>query len=233
MPTRANALAIMAKAPLRGAVKTRLVPPLTPEQAADLCRALLSDQLDHLSNLAGAERYLAYEPADAEEMMRELGGDDYRYLAQRGGDLGARMNQVFGDLWQRGHRSIVLIGGDLPALPTDILDRAFAELGCAGRKVVLGPSRDGGYYLVGMNQATPELFMNMTWSHDRVLAETRSRLEALSVPWVSLPSWFDIDTIEDLRHLQEQCAQVMRQSMPRTQACLEQLRPSGCLKLGT
>lgn len=223
----------MAKAPVRGAVKTRLVPPFTPGQAADLYRALLSDELEHLRAFAGAERYLAYAPADAEEMMRDLGGDDYRYLAQRGGDLGARMNQVFGDLWQRGHRNIVLIGSDLPALPIDFLDQAFAELGGTGRKVVLGPSRDGGYYLVGMNQAAPELFVNMTWSHDQVLAETKSRLEALGVPWISLPSWFDIDTIEDLRYLQEQFAQIVRESMPRTQACLEQLRRWGRLEFGT
>ena len=178
MPTPANALAIMAKAPLVGSVKTRLVPALTAEQAAGLYRALLLDQFDHLRNFAGAERYVFYTPADAENLLRDLAGADYTYLAQSDGDLGVRMRQVFTDLRLRGHRNIVLIGSDLPALPWSILDQAFEQLAGAQARVVLGPSRDGGYYLLGMNRPTPEIFAHMTWSHPRVLAETTMRLDA-------------------------------------------------------
>ncbi len=153
MPTHVNALAIMAKAPVAGTVKTRLVPPLTPAQAAEICRALLLDQFDHLRNFTGVESYVFYTPADAENVMRELAGAGYVYLAQSDGDLGARMEQVFADLWHLGHRNIVLIGSDLPALPWAILDEAISRLAQAERRVVLGPSADGGYYLVGMNRA--------------------------------------------------------------------------------
>ncbi len=201
MPIRVNALAVMAKAPVAGTVKTRLVPPLTPEQAAEFYRALLLDQFDHLINFAGADRYVFYAPADAEMILRDLGGADYAYLAQRGDDLGTRMQQVFVDLWRLGHRNIVLIGSDLPALPLAILDEAFTQLARAARRAVFGPSRDGGYYLVGMNEPTPEIFENMTWSHGAVLAQTLARLKALNVEAHQLPPWFDVDTRADLEAL--------------------------------
>jgi rSAM/selenodomain-associated transferase 1 len=220
MPTRANALAIMAKAPMPGSVKTRLVPPLTHEQAAALYGALLADQLEHLKGFDGVARYLAYTPNDAAAMMRELGGDPYAYIAQRGDDLGQRMDHLFVDLWHLGHRNVVLIGSDLPPPPLAILDEAFTRLSSEEHKVVLGPSRDGGYYLIGMNQPTPEIFDNMTWGHDRVLAETTARLRRLGVAFALLPSWFDIDTPDDLQRLLRQDDPALRQRMPRTFAYL-------------
>ncbi len=191
----------MAKAPLAGAVKTRLVPPLTPAQAAEFYRALLLDQFDHLRHYAGAERYVFFAPADAENTLRDLGGAEYAYLAQSGGDLGARMQQIFTALWHLGHRNIILIGSDLPAVPWAILDEGFAQLAQTESRLVLGPSRDGGYYLVGMNRPTPEIFADMTWSHERVLAETTARLDALDLTYNILPTWFDLDVAEDFQRL--------------------------------
>src|SRR5512132_1281478 len=183
MPTAANALAIMAKAPVPGAVKTRLIPPLTAAQAADLYRALLLDQFDRLKNFAGVKRYVCYAPAESENLLRDLAGADYAYLAQSDGDLGDRMQQIFTELSLLGHRNIVLIGSDLPALPRASLDQAFEQLSAAEPRVVLGPSRDGGYYLLGMNRPTPEIFTDMTWSHGRVLADTTMRLDAVGQPY--------------------------------------------------
>ena len=220
----------MAKAAVPGSVKTRLVPPLTDEQAAELYRALLLDQLEHLRLVDGVARYLAYSPANAEAMMRQIGGTDYQYLPQQGDDLGARMNQVFADLWRRGHGNVVVIGSDLPALPLQILDDAFTRLSSAESQVVLGPSRDGGYYLIGMNQPTPEIFANMTWSHDQVLAETTARLKALGVSFGLLPSWFDVDTVEDLRRLRAESDPAISRAAPRTLAYLAEL--SRCLDVG-
>ncbi|MGZ8467176.1 MAG: TIGR04282 family arsenosugar biosynthesis glycosyltransferase [Candidatus Binatia bacterium] len=223
MPTHVNALAILAKAPVAGSVKTRLVPPLTPAQAADVCRALLLDQFDHLRNFASAERYVFYAPADAENILRGLAGAGYVYLPQSDGDLGARMAQVFADLSQLGHRNIILIGSDLPALPWAILDQAISRLAKAERRVVLGPSRDGGYYLVGMNRPTPDMFANMTWSHDRVFADTIARLDALSLPYSVLPTWFDLDMAEDFHRLWQLPKSELRAGLSRTLACLEKL----------
>jgi len=223
MPTHVNALAIMAKAPVAGTVKTRLVPPLTPAQAAEVCRALLLDQFDHLRNFAGAQRYVFYTPADAENILRGLGGADYIYLAQSGDDLGARMQQVFTDLSRLGHRDIILIGSDLPALPLAILEQAFGQLSRSKRRVVLGPSEDGGYYLVGMNRPTPEIFADMTWSHDRVFADTTARLDALSRPYSVLPTWFDLDVAVDFQRLWQLPKSELRAGLSRTLACLEKL----------
>jgi len=220
MPTPADALAIMAKAPMPGLVKTRLVPPLTHEQAAQLYRALLADQLEQLKAVDGVARYLAYTPNNAAATMRQFGGSAYAYIAQRGDDLGQRMQQLFVDLWSGGHRNVVLIGSDLPALPLAILGEAFAQLSCEEHKVVLGPSRDGGYYLIGMNRPTPELFGKMTWSHDQVLAETAARLRRLDVPFAMLPSWFDIDTPDDLQRLRGLNDPELRRRLPRTCAYL-------------
>ncbi|HEX9454218.1 MAG TPA: TIGR04282 family arsenosugar biosynthesis glycosyltransferase [Candidatus Binatia bacterium] len=224
MPTRANALAIMAKAPAAGRVKTRLVPPLSYEQAAELYRALLLDQLANLKNFTAAERYIAYAPDDVEALMRDLGGSDYQYLPQRGDDLGARMEHLFSDLQSRGHSRIILIGSDLPALPLQILNDAFTRLSSPDTQVVLGPSEDGGYYLVGMNQPTAAIFENMTWSHDRVLAQTTERLTRLGVGFGLTRRWFDLDTIDDLRRLLDPAVAAEIAAMPHTRSCLDSLR---------
>jgi uncharacterized protein len=214
----------MAKAPVAGRVKTRLVPPLSYEQAAELYRALLLDQLANLKNFTAAERYIAYAPDDLEPLMRDLGGDEFQYLPQRGDDLGARMEHLFSDLQSRGHSRIILIGSDLPTLPLQILNDAFTRLSSLDTQVVLGPSRDGGYYLVGMNQPTPAIFENMTWSHDRVLAQTTERLTRLGVGFGLTASWFDLDTVDDLRRLLDPAIAAQTAAMPHTRGCLDSLQ---------
>jgi rSAM/selenodomain-associated transferase 1 len=218
----------MAKAPVAGQVKTRLVPPLTHEQAAELYRALLLDQLANLKNFTTAERYIAYAPNDVEPRMRDLGGDEFQYLPQRGDDLGARMEHLFSDLQNRGYSRIILIGSDLPTLPVQILSDAFTRLSSRDIQVVLGPSRDGGYYLVGMNQPTPEIFANMTWSHDRVLDQTTERLTRLGVGFGLTASWFDLDTIDDLRRLLDPAMAAETAAMPRSRSYMESLRHLDC-----
>jgi rSAM/selenodomain-associated transferase 1 len=225
MPTRANALAVMAKAPIAGEVKTRLVPPLTQEQAAELYRALLLDQLEHLSGLTVAELYLVYTPDNAAPLMKQLAPTNFQCIAQRGRDLGERMNFAFSDLWERGHRGVVLIGSDLPALPLSFLETAFELLATSTHQVVLGPSCDGGYYLVGMNQSTPEMFQNMTWSHDQVLAQTTDKLGKLGVQPALLPAWFDIDSFEDLKQLKPLSEPTARGAVKRTLSYLKGLGP--------
>ena len=215
----------MAKAPIAGKVKTRLVPPLTQEQAADLYRALLLDQLEHLSGLTVAELYLVYAPEDSVPLMRQLAPPNFHCFAQRGDDLGERMDAAFIDLWRRGHRNVVLVGSDLPALPLSYLETAFGLLVTSTHQVVLGPSRDGGYYLVGMNQPTPEIFQDMTWSHNQVLTQTMKRLAALGIAAELLPTWFDLDTVEDLAYLQSLSEPATRNAVQRTLSYLQGFGP--------
>jgi rSAM/selenodomain-associated transferase 1 len=210
----------MAKAPVPGEVKTRLVPPLTAEQAADLSRALLLDQLDHLTALRSADLYLVFAPADAAAAVKTLAPGRYQCFPQRGDDLGSRMENVLAELWRRGHRNVLLIGGDLPPVPLETLYDAFAQLSADQNRVVLGPSLDGGYYLVGMNQPVPEIFSGMTWSHDQVFNETIRRLDRLGIDCALLPEWFDVDGAADLERLRAVSDPSLRAAMKRTLACL-------------
>ena len=223
MPTRVNALAVMAKAPLPGAVKSRLVPPLTHEQATEFYRALLLDQLDHLNSLEIADLYIAFTPSDAKGLIESLLPADYGCFPQCDGDLGARMAAVFAELSRRGHGNSIVIGSDLPPVPLGTLREGFEQLSTA-RQVVLGPSRDGGYYLIGLNRPVPEIFSDMTWSHERVLTETTARLARLGIDFRLLADWFDIDTRKDMEHLQAIVDPTTRASMKRTLAYLEAIR---------
>jgi hypothetical protein len=154
--------------------------------------------------------------------MGELARRQFHLLAQRGDDLGARMQAVFADLSERGHRRIVLIGGDLPIFPLKVLEQAFASLDTPADRVVLGPSRDGGYYLVGMNRLAPEIFAGMTWSHDRVLGDTLKKIDSLKVDAVQLPQWFDVDTPADLATVR-QLLRTCEKSMKSTAAVLRRI----------
>lgn len=213
----------MAKAPEPGLVKTRLVPPLTFAQAAELSKALLVDQLEHVSNLHDADLYLAFAPKDAGAAMASLAPPGFQRFPQQGDDLGARMAHCLGELRRRGHRNLVLIGGDLPPVPMPFFAQAFAVLANARQRVLLGPSRDGGYYLVGMNRPTPEIFTGMTWSHAGVLAQSVERLKRLGIDYTLLPQWFDVDAPADLDALQAIRDPALLARMKRTRIWLERL----------
>jgi rSAM/selenodomain-associated transferase 1 len=216
MAIRVNALAVMAKAPVAGQVKTRLRPAFTAEAAAELARALLVDQLHHLQELHATDCYLVFAPEEGRRLMEELAPPCFRLFSQQGDDLGSRMEGIFSRLFDMGHKHIVLIGGDLPPLPLRYFAEAYAFLKSGKKRVVLGPSHDGGYYLVGCNQATPEIFRGMSWSHDDVLAQTRDKLMAMKVDHHLLPVWFDIDTPDDLDYFRSRLDASLRKTMPNT-----------------
>jgi rSAM/selenodomain-associated transferase 1 len=217
----------MAKPPVAGSVKTRLVPPLTQEQAAELYSALLLDQLEHLTSLDIADLFVAVEPGEGNDILESLMPARYTCFPQRGADLGERMREVFAELWRRGHREVILIGSDLPPVPLDTLREGFAALLEPEKRVILGPSLDGGYYLIGMNQPVPELFSHMTWSHDGVAAETLARLARLRIPFGLVRESFDIDRVEDLERLRRLAEPNTRAAMKKTLAFLDALALDG------
>ena len=228
---RARALAVMAKAPVAGQVKTRLLPALTAQDAAALSSALLLDQLNHVHGLGMADFYLAYAPDSARLLMERLAPSGFHLFAQQGEDLGARMQSVFARLFAAGYKQIVLIGADLAPVPRNFFEEAYDFLAATGQRVVLGPSRDGGYYLVGCNRLTPEIFQGMTWSHSEVLAQTQVKLSSLKIDYRLLPTWLDIDTPEDMRDLQTVFSSTLENTMPNTLKLLRRLgrNPSGRL----
>lgn len=228
---RANALVVMAKAPFAGQVKTRLVPPLTPEGAAELDRALLLDLLQNLKSFKAADLFVAFTPVDASRWFENTLPTKFAFFPQRGENLGQRMHHVFEDLSAKGYVNIVVIGSDLPVMPHQFFEEAFSRLQESEKLVVLGPSRDGGYYLIGMNRPIPELFQDIPWSSNRVLSMTLRRFTHLGLTPYFLPSWFDIDTIEDLYLLYEQLERSPANSQQLTRKFLTELADQGKIVL--
>ena len=199
------ALCIMAKAPEPGRVKTRLCPPLSPDGAAELYRCFLLDKIAQAREVAGAERVLAYAPAESAAVFEAL-APDFTLLAQRGADLTARLVAVCDEILRDGCDAAILIDSDTPTLPTERLERAVAVMSGGWRDLVLGPSEDGGYYLIGLRRPHPELFEGMRWSTPTVLEETLRRSRALGLSSTRLPAWYDVDTAADLVRLQADLA---------------------------
>jgi len=224
MPTRANALVVMAKAPIPGSVKTRLMPVFSAPQAAALARALLVDQLENLRAFRNADLYLAFTPLSARRLIRRLTPARFEIFPQRGADLGARMQNIFATLFAKGYERIVLIGGDLPPVPLKYFTRALAYLDHPEARAALGPTHDGGYYLVGLNRNQPGLFDQMTWSHDQVLRHTLERIISLDIQGHLLPAWHDIDTIDDVRCLQSALARLVEKTAPTTFSFLRHIK---------
>jgi rSAM/selenodomain-associated transferase 1 len=185
------------KLPRPGAVKTRLAAEIGPDAAADLYRALAEHVLEETTPLAGEyERLVFFDPPEAAEPMRAwLPG--LRLLAQAGGDLGARMSDAFARAFARGASRVAVVGTDAPGVSRETVSEALLALDAAD--VVVGPAEDGGYYLLALRQAWPELLSGIAWSTPRVAAQTRARAATLQLRVHELPALRDVDTLDDLR----------------------------------
>ena len=199
-----SALVVFAKWPAPGHVKTRLCPPLTPEQAAELARAFLLDTVERVRRLRDVQVWVSYAPTDARSRFTDALPAGVRYLPQHGHDLGAREWNVFADLFRERVSPVLLMGSDLPTLPLGHLEAAFRLLSERDVRAVFGPSRDGGYYCVG---AKPEaagiapLFENVAWGTDAVLRQTLDQADRHAISVRLAPEWDDVDTFEDVRRL--------------------------------
>lgn len=199
------AVAIMAKAPAPGAVKTRLTPRLTAADAADLYRCFLLDKIEQVRGLEDTQPVVAYAPAEARAVFEDL-APGFVLLPQRGADLGARLANGLAELVARGHVGAIAIDSDTPTLPTAFVQRGVDLLARAAADVVIGPSDDGGYYLIGVRAPQPSLFDAMPWSTPAVLPETLRRARAAGLRTACLPEWFDVDTPADLARLEASLA---------------------------
>ena len=194
------AVAIMAKAPRPGTVKTRLCPPLLATEAAALYRCFLLDKIASVGRLADARPVIAYTPDDARAEFDAL-APGFALVAQDGSDLGARLHATLAGLLAAGHAGAIAVDSDTPTLPGGFLQQAVDCLSRPGPDVVLGPTEDGGYYLIGVRAPHRELFERMPWSTSAVLEVTRRRAAAAGLRAHCLPSWFDVDTPDDLERL--------------------------------
>jgi len=197
------ALAVMTKASRPGYVKTRLVPPLTPDEAAQLNTCFLRDTAAAIAQAAGnlARGISVYTPSGAEGAYIDILPRDFQLLPQRGDQFGERLALATDDLFRIGFESVCLIDSDSPTVPSAIYAQAARLLSIQGDRLVLGPSDDGGYYLIGLKQNHRQLFEGIDWSTDRVLEQTVQRAAELKLPVELLPTGYDVDDRATLKRL--------------------------------
>lgn len=220
-----SALAIMTKAPRAGTVKTRLQPPLTAEEAAELNTCFLRDVADAISRAScdcsgglrpsssgiGAHRAPlqqtiargvgVFTPIGTEKDYAQILTRDFDLIPQRGDKFGARLTFAIEDLLHVGFGSCCLINSDSPTVLADAFREAVTELQREGDRIVLGPSDDGGYYLIGVKKVHRRLFEEIDWSTDRVFAQTVERAREIHVHVHTLPTFFDVDDRATLHRL--------------------------------
>ena len=192
-------LAVMAKQPERGRVKTRIAAALGDAQAAELYRCALHDTLALAISVVDVARVLSYvPPTHSARSYFEQTAPEFALLPQQGDTLGERISNTLASLL-KDFSPVVLIGSDSPDMPGQLIIRAFEILRTAD--VVLGPAQDGGYYLIGMRSTHPVLFERIDWSTPAVAQQTRERAAEGGVSLAELPPWRDLDTVADLEKL--------------------------------
>lgn len=190
------ALAIMTKAPVAGNVKTRLTPLLSPEEAAQLNVCFLRDlamSISHACRMSPAVGVAVYTPVGAEAVYENILSEGFVLVPQRGENFGERLFFAAEDLFALGFSSVCLINSDSPAVPAANFAEAAIELANPGERIVLGPSEDGGYYLIGLKKMRRRLFKGIDWSTDRVLRQTKQRAVELGLPTHELAIGLDVD----------------------------------------
>lgn len=206
------AIAVMAKAPRPNQVKTRLVPPLTPEEAAGLNASFLRDVTENIQAVAqvlGVTGYVAYAPNGYAAQFDGLLASNTKLVLADGSipmppdivGIGRSLLHAATSLLGMGFSAVCLVNSDSPTLPTRFLMDAVVALMAPGDRMVLGIAEDGGYYLIGLKTPHAALFHDITWSTDHVSAQTLDRARGMALQVVTLPRWFDVDDAASLVRL--------------------------------
>jgi rSAM/selenodomain-associated transferase 1 len=200
-------IAVMAKASTPGITKTRLVPPLRFEEAAAFNTAFLQDVAANLMT-AGRQAeitgYMAFGPPGSEGFFERTLGCDIGLISAWRPNFGDCLLLAIEELFVRGHSAAVVLNSDSPTLPTSLLVETADVLASPGDCAVLGPSTDGGYYLLGLKQAHRRMFEDITWSTEHVAEQTLERAREIGLDVHILPAWYDVDDQQSLRMLQEE-----------------------------
>ncbi len=198
----------MAKASAPGRAKTRLVPPLTLDNAAALNTAFLRDVADnvlsasrHAASRSRIVCYAAYSPSGSEAFFRRVLPSGIELIGAWQPDFGDCLLHTIEQIFERGHRAAVVLNSDSPTLPTALLSETAEVLARPGDRAVLGPSSDGGYYLLGLKAPHRRMFEDIAWSTERVGKQTLERAQQIGLAVHKLPLWYDIDDLEGLRRL--------------------------------
>jgi rSAM/selenodomain-associated transferase 1 len=191
---------LFVKYPVKGIVKVRLTSHIEPEMVVELYRNFVLDLLSMLTQ-SGISFLVVYDPEDSLQRFERWLGTNYEYIPQIGCNLGERLKHGFVEAFSREFQCVLALASDIPDLPVDVLLKACEAL--ETEDVVIGPSPDGGYYLIGFQRTTflSKTFEGITWSSDKVLNETISQLKMAGRSVRFLPLWSDVDTYEDLQAL--------------------------------
>jgi len=204
-PGGSCAIGILAKAPGPGSCKTRLCPPLTPQESVALSRCFLQDTAENVSTIClqkeGIIGVAVYTPVESEQDFQKLLPDDFLLVPQRGESLGDRLHHAAEDLFLAGFDSVCLIGSDSPTLPSSCLKAVVEYLKCSRDGVVIGPTIDGGYYAIGLKAPRQRLFEDISWSTGRVFEQTKAHIAELALPHMTLSIWYDVDDEVALKRL--------------------------------
>jgi rSAM/selenodomain-associated transferase 1 len=233
------AVAIMAKASSPGLTKTRLSPPLTLDQAAELNTEFLADIAANVllaSRTAPMACHMAFGPPDAAPFFDHHLPTEVGLFEAWLPNFGDCLFHAIGTLLGLGYGAACVLNSDSPTLPTSVLIEAARLLRRPGARIVLGPSTDGGYYLLGMTRAHRRLFEDISWSSAQVLAQTLQRAAELELEVLMLPPWYDVDDAQSLGVLARETLLGRRFSpelcaygAPRTTASLRRLLGEGAL----
>jgi len=217
----AQVVLLFLKNPEKGRVKTRLAVTIGQDAATRLYQSFVGDTLSMLKRTRRPVIICFHPPCAEAAVTRWLGGD-YRFWPQIGADLGERISNAFVRAFSEKHTQVLLMGTDVPGLPEGVIREAFDAL--VHRPAVLGPSMDGGYYLIGFNEQSfsPRCFQNILWSTPAVFRQTLERMPGHAQAFHILPEWRDIDDCEDLKDLVSR-QDALRDQAPSTLACLSSL----------
>ncbi len=215
---RRSALILFAKDPVEGQVKTRLGSLLDPKTTLNLYLRFLDDSIAKIHAVTEVDRFIGVASGPQTDYFEGLSyHPPARLFVQEGKDLGQRMRQAFEDRFREGYERVVIIGADSPTLPTAYIEQALQS----EKEVVIGPSTDGGYYLIGMRGKVTDLFSGVDWGTGRVLADTLKALQEQGVPAELLPVWYDVDLPEDLRFLKTHLEWMAHAGLKTGQATFE------------
>ena len=192
-----NAVILFARDPALGQVKTRLSSSLDDETILRLYTCFVEDSLEKIRKVDNADCFVGISPSNLSGFFNGIEGSDIRLFIQQGENLGDKMRQAFVDRFADGYKKVVIIGSDSPSLPVSYID----EILTSDKDLMLGPSTDGGYYLIGMVGKVSEVFGGIAWGTDQVLDETLDRVKKAGVSLELLPVWYDVDFPEDLKFL--------------------------------
>lgn len=219
-----NVLLVVAKKPSPGQTKTRLCPPLNCKQAADLYECFLCDTLAVMRDVPNVTPKIVYLPQDAHDYFRNL-APDMDLVQQRGESLGERLDNLLTDVLLDGADKAVVMNSDSPTLPKAYLIQAFDQL--SATDVVLGPTLDGGYYLIGVKEPQPRILRDVEMSTPYVLRDTLELARKAGVTVSLLPEWYDVDTVEELHRLRNDISGLQNNSCACTRAWLQNYPGNG------